>query len=137
MKIIGFFRCIDFRCFYEHAFRIAYALCAYFNNINEIKLYLLPFFETSTCSFKSVEPAFKIYFPFFVQCIIVADMYSKQFILINIFKEAVLHYDLIELLTFTRTSRILQIYKNKKFDMNMYNSILDTNIFKKLQQIVI
>lgn len=62
-------------------------------------------------------------------------MYSKQFILINILKEAVLHYDLIELLTFTRTSRILCIYKNQKFDMN--NLILDTNIFNKWQQIVI
>lgn len=94
-----------------------YVLCAYYNNKNEIKLYLLPFFETSTWSFKIVEPAFKIYFPFLIQCIIVTDVYFKQFILINSFKEDVLHYDLIDLLTFTRTSRILCIYKNPKFDM--------------------
>lgn len=80
-------------------------------------MYLLPFFETSTWSFKIVEPAFKIYFLFLIQCIIVTDVYFKQFILINSFKEAVLHYDLIDLLTFTRTSRILCIYKNPKFDM--------------------
>lgn len=64
-------------------------------------------------------------------------MYFKQFILINILKEAVLHNDLIEVLTFTWTSRILCFYKNKKIDMNMYNLILDTNILKNWQQIVI
>lgn len=116
---------------YEHVFRIAYVLCAYYNNINEIKLYLLPFFETSTWSFKIVEPAFKIYFLFLIQCIIVTDVYFKQFILINSLKEAVLHYDFIDLLTFTQTSRILciYIYRNQKFDMYNFSK---TQTFYKI-----
>lgn len=116
---------------YEHVFRIAYVLCAYYNNINEIKLYLLPFFETSTWSFKIVEPAFKIYFLFLIQCIIVTDVYFKQFILINSLKEAVLHYDFIDLLTFTQTSRILciYIYRNQKFDMYNFSK---TRTFYKI-----
>lgn len=116
---------------YEHVFRIAYVLCAYYNNINEIKLYLLPFFETSTWSFKIVEPAFKIYFFFSIQCIIVTDVYFKQFILINSLKEAVLHYDFIDLLTFTQTSRILciYIYRNQKFDMYNFSK---TRTFYKI-----
>lgn len=116
---------------YEHVFRIAYVLCAYYNNINEMKLYLLPFFETSTWSFKIVEPAFKIYFLFLIQCIIVTDVYFKQFILINSLKEAVLHYDFIDLLTFTQTSRILciYIYRNQKFDMYNFSK---TRTFYKI-----
>lgn len=116
---------------YEHVFRIAYVLCAYYNNINEIKLYLLPFFETSTWSFKIVEPAFKIYFLFLIQCIIVTYVYFKQFILINSLKEAVLHYDFIDLLTFTQTSRILciYIYRNQKFDMYNFSK---TRTFYKI-----
>lgn len=116
---------------YEHVFRIAYVLCAYYNNINEIKLYLLPFFETFTWSFKIVEPAFKIYFLFLIQCIIVTDVYFKQFILINSLKEAVLHYDFIDLLTFTQTSRILciYIYRNQKFDMYNFSK---TRTFYKI-----